>query len=389
MTITMAQPKYQELENKRLKLVIKKLHLEIAMLKAEKRGRSPRRPDSAYGSERSCSPSPSPFSPSASRSSSPVPTQQWEDSTESGFTWIDDQVKQPDWTDPEPEGESQESGFTWTNDEQVKQPDWIEPVVDGSPENSSDPWAWTESPESEPIVETEMTALERLEESSRLRERGFYSTQAGQVDIPLVAQQGLMEVARSHARDALWESLGKYWPEGQVRHYFHGPIAVRYGREELNLTVGSEASARIARGMGVESSKIEYALDDVIRLRNALSHQEFISSSMIDELMSHAQRLACALGDEERALKIRTARDELQQQAKAAHEVMVTCEPLLRAPAPHHQEVFYRMRHELEESWREPQLNKKHGCDVVRAGKEWVVRYSRPGEERPNWQEKR
>lgn len=414
MTVKTAHTKRAaELEIQHLKQKLRRVLAANARLRAEKRAlltrtqrtrsASPCGPcgsDSGYGSEENFLPLLCPF------------THEWvgelvvpgdDDPRESTSEWgsesdVDDRTEliseEGEWegdeeAPPEEEVDAPGGGFTWLDmGEAGAQPDWVDPAELPPPE-SPDPWASTDTNDLEESEESgDLTALQHLETSTRLRDRAFYSTPPGHAALPLEAQQALMESARSHARHALYNALGKYWPTGQTQYYLHGPLAVRFGREELNESVGYEASHRVAKGLnnGTDPMRIEEPLNATIGLRNALCHQEFLFSYRVDELMSFAQALCCALGDEERAMGVREARDRLQGLVEESFGEMERCEPLVRVSEPHHQEVFRLVEDQLREEWMEAGLVKKHGVEVVRLAREWAKRFSKPGREREGFE---
>ncbi|KAK4494487.1 hypothetical protein PRZ48_014785 [Zasmidium cellare] len=225
--------------------------------------------------------------------------------------------------------------------------------------------------------------IQALNDRTRLWDLKFYDTPAGQVHLRFTNQLQFLKKAHVHAQDALWHGLRQKDPEAQKFYYRHGPRSVKFGREEIDKSIGTTT--------GKLSSSVHSDIYSLVELRNAIAHPRTARLQRLDHLMQHAQSLACSIGDEKIAVKVRQLRDEMQRQATRVHKAIVAYEPYCHLPNPrveplHHQELFGEVSDELSRSYgNHEKVIARFGPEVVRVVKQWETKHIKPGDDDPEY----
>lgn len=144
-------------------------------------------------------------------------------------------------------------------------------------------------------------------------EHNFQDSAAACVSIPYRTQHRLLHSAFILAQDLIWHHLRKHCPSRQIEYCFEGPREVAFCRGELSgLIFGVNWNLKNHAMMDTLTG----AMIGVTDLRNTLAHQNRVSLSWVDVLITRAQKLAVVCGDEKRAMKARRLRDELRTLAE-------------------------------------------------------------------------
>lgn len=213
-----------------------------------------------------------------------------------------------------------------------------------------------------------MTLFESLNRDSRLDDWSFYATPAGQVHLRFDKQIILLDKAYKYAQDTLWHALHEEWFDVQKQSYPFEPRCVLFGREEIDRHLGAAFQNQLP-------SNVRYYIWRLVDLRNQRAHPAETKTRVIDHLMRDAQSLACSLGDESHAMKIRSFRDKMQQQAVKVFEkisALAKVRNLPRAEALHHVELFSDISFALNaERTNEVEVAERFGLQVFRAWEQY------------------
>ena len=190
-------------------------------------------------------------------------------------------------------------------------------------------------------------------------EHKFQLSAAACVNIPYSTQHRLLHSAFTLAQDIMWHHLRKHCPNRQIEHCFEGPREVRFCRSELLHLIDDVNWSTKTHFM---TTLLTNTMESVTTLRNTLAHQNRVSTTLVDVLITRVQKLAVVCMDEKRAMKVRRLRDELRMHAEKAvadinEEFHGTWGPFPsqgREWARHHQRTFHDLinAHESNKLWR-------------------------------------
>lgn len=156
-------------------------------------------------------------------------------------------------------------------------------------------------------------------------------------------QYTIMQRGLDIAKQTVWFFLEHNHP-GKCRAAFPGGwVDVRFGRTELNRSIGDENAIYSPdwRGRRTWSYRqnqpelVHASIYDLIRFRNAICHYSTgscVGLLTVDEWLKDVQKLAIQLYDEKRALAVRELRDELRQAVADATADIEALEPLNMLP---------------------------------------------------------
>lgn len=231
-------------------------------------------------------------------------------------------------------------------------------------------------------------------------------------------QNTIMQRGLDIAKQTVWFFLQHNHPS-KCRAYFPGGwVDVRFGRKELNRSIGEEdapsspdwSGCRTWRYRQNQPELVQAMIYDMISFRNAVSHYSTGSYSgllVIDGWLEDVQRLAIELYDEERALAVRQLRDELRQAVADTTAAIEVLEPLAMLPfakyrwEASHEAMFrlvndymYEHRFSVKSSIDGDEFPVKVPAAVIRAAGTWTrgdhqLQEPAPGLEKPAGREKR
>ncbi len=122
------------------------------------------------------------------------------------------------------------------------------------------------------------------------------------------------------AQDIVWHALRNHYPAVLRRLYLYSPRLILFGRKEL------EQALRLARWEFRQSPKsctsIWNYMENVIDLRNEVSHFTMGSTEHVDQSLRRIQTYAVWHNDEPRAFKLRKMRDEIQREASRMYAMI-------------------------------------------------------------------
>ncbi|KAK3114871.1 hypothetical protein LTR53_006369 [Teratosphaeriaceae sp. CCFEE 6253] len=201
--------------------------------------------------------------------------------------------------------------------------------------------------------------------------------------VPFSTQVRLLQQALRLAQQTLWCALRRHWPEAQAEYYPESFEQVRFGRQELEYAFGSTQFSRYTAQLGCRArNNIMWDIRNLVGLRNAVSHPYRTSNEDVDMHIQRAQKLAIAVGDEPRAMKLRRLRDELHEALDLSLAEIEAYEPFAALPyarpwALHHQVLL----HDYEPPFCS--IDTKTPACIQRAAREWRAKGCRPGEMTP------
>ncbi|KAI0842361.1 hypothetical protein F5Y06DRAFT_305923 [Hypoxylon sp. FL0890] len=155
-------------------------------------------------------------------------------------------------------------------------------------------------------------AKESLIQRSRLKEE----TPKHLEHMPLRSEILIVHLKRALrlAQDIFFYGAKKYHPRA-VRE-LQGPQEIQWRRDEMRFHFFYNIGAGLdIAGNWYRKNDLEYAFDDITRLRNTVCHfgihDTYCPLSTYDNYMKRVQNLAIIFGDERRAFRARTYRDNL------------------------------------------------------------------------------
>ncbi|KAI0435718.1 hypothetical protein F4803DRAFT_557710 [Xylaria telfairii] len=210
-----------------------------------------------------------------------------------------------------------------------------------------------------------------LAKMSRLDERLDFGSDVVFIDV----RTGLdyLREAAEITQFAIFEA-GSCMPEWNVSQFAEDPNAVRLGRDEMKVWMGSTFPGSTRCHNGYKCNDIYNALLDIVPMRNTICHPcgyALGDAVRLDKLLYRAQRFSVMVGDENRTLKIRGLRDKLRTVAETSLQEVKSLRHLVLQPyyemdpKIHHKKMFDRAL--LDE-----RNNNYWGCEEVLAvAHEW------------------
>ncbi|XXH01903.1 hypothetical protein Hte_008265 [Hypoxylon texense] len=132
----------------------------------------------------------------------------------------------------------------------------------------------------------------------------------------------ILHTAHRIAQEALYDAARKYWPR-MWKQVKEGPHVVRLGRLELEHYVGKHGTYVDLSLCGYTTDAVHSALLELVHLRNRVCHPEadaFQQASVVDYHLENVQRFLVALGDEDRATRVGSMREDVCRLASESFE---------------------------------------------------------------------